>query len=164
MKIFRVLASLLIGLLALVFILGLSYEPYRCNLVTKVCESMLAAAMSGNPAAQLFLRERMPLIDQCIAHTPGKVELRLIRGAAQSLSGDYEGALTTYQETLLFDRRPEIYFDIGGALLKLRRTDEAIDAYATAIRFNPDLLPQISDPLLRSRVETRSATATIPVL
>lgn len=163
MRVFRIASSILVGFAALMAIDGLCIVPYRCNQITKVGETAVTAALSGNPSAQLFLRDQAPIFDRCIARQPENVELELLRGTTQSLFGDYEGALANYQRALRYDRRPEIYFDIGGAMLRLRRTEEAIDSYAIAVRFNPGLLGRISDPLIRSRVETRTASAQISI-
>lgn len=163
MRVFRIASAIVVGFAALTAIDTLCVVPYRCNQITKVGGTAVAAALSGNPSARLFLRDQAPSFDRCIARQPQNVELQLLRGTTQSLFGDYEGALATYQRALRYDRRPEIYFDIGGALMRLRRTEEAIDSYAIAVRFNPELLVRISDPLIRSRVETRTASAGISI-
>ncbi|HVT04823.1 MAG TPA: tetratricopeptide repeat protein [Thermoanaerobaculia bacterium] len=155
MKLFKILATIAIVATAVAAIDAFCYVPYRCNRLAKIGESIVAAAVAGNPAARLFLREQAAVFDRCIAHEPQSVELQLLRGTSQSIFGDYEGALATYQTALQYDQRPEIYFDMAGTLLKLQRTDEAFDSYAMAIRFNPDFLPRISNRETRLRVMSR---------
>jgi hypothetical protein len=54
--------------------------------------------------------------------------------------------------------RPEIYMARGDALIQLARVDEAVESYATAVRFDPAYLQQIAPGVLQDRIRARAAS------
>lgn len=79
----------------------------------------------------------------------------LLYGTNCELLGRNADAVEIYSRALEIDQRPEIYVHRGMILLQLGRVDDAVHDLATAARFNPDVLYDLSGDL-RERVAAAS--------
>jgi tetratricopeptide (TPR) repeat protein len=84
-------------------------------------------------------------------------ETQIDRAAAYMLLENYPAAIREYQQALRLDKRPEIYLNLGEALMATGQAEAAVQALTRAVLFDRVLLNQISDGLSRQRVETQLA-------
>ena len=74
----------------------------------------------------------------------GDIDYLMMRAANDRVLGNYEEARATYQEALRYDRRPELYYELGTTDLQLGRRDEGLDALYQAVLFSRNYLQSLS--------------------
>lgn len=147
----KVLAAL-VGIGALYALWANCWVPFECNLASKVLESAVQAAAHGDPLAHAFLRDNIDRFVEIEKRLPQDQALNISIGSAYSMLGDNESALAMYSKGLIYDQRPEIYFNMAAIYGREGLVDKAYNSYLYAARFNPDLAARISDEPLRIRV------------
>jgi tetratricopeptide (TPR) repeat protein len=112
--------------------------PWKCSHVKREVEALIE---------QLLELERPPLpvvarfrtlcqgIHHCIRQMPYDLDFRLEAAACAVLVGRTEEAIEQYRAALRIDRRPEIYLNLGNALYKAGRRQEAVAAFARLLSF-----------------------------
>lgn len=132
--------------------------PWRVNEAKKSVEKVaIALVRSGNArGAVTTVLRNLERIDSYIRLTPHDVELYMLRGAYLRLLGRTDEAIGTYRAALDYDRRPEIYFNLGIVLLESGNRIEAVEALVIAVRFGEDYLKLISDPFIREEVARKA--------
>ncbi len=142
----------LAGIVALYAIWANCWVPYECNLASKVLESAVLAASHGDPSAHAFLRDNIDRFVQIEKRLPQDQALNISIGTAYSMLGDNESALAMYAKGLIYDQRPEIYFNMAAIYSRQGLVDKAYNSYLYAARFNPGLARRIADEPLRIKV------------
>jgi tetratricopeptide (TPR) repeat protein len=102
----------------------------------------LAAARQGERARPLLLAN-LSVLREAERMDPADVALRVARGSVYFLLGRMEQAVSSYEDALRLEPRPEIYFNIGRAKLALGDRGAADTAFARAIRIDPRLAKEL---------------------
>jgi tetratricopeptide (TPR) repeat protein len=79
----------------------------------------------------------------------------MLIGANEEVLDRYEDAARSYRSAMLIEQRPEIHTALADALIQLGRTDEAVEHYAVAARFNPAMLDFAPSEEVRRRAAER---------
>lgn len=121
--------------------------PYRCNLTTRKATRRLLFAISlpdKSLRAARLARINVDELEPCVAASPANIP------AAMDLAGSYRSlgmlakAASTYQTALSYDRRPELYFNLGQTLLAMGQKQAGIQNLITACLYDPVYYDEIS--------------------
>lgn len=130
--------------------------PYRANLTlaTIMQRTMNALNVDAIAAAPVA---RTNLHDLAEIRTPERLnpDWYLLYGANCEILGQKSEAAGVYSRALEIDQRPEIYVHRGMIMLQLGKMDAAVNDLATAARFNPYVVFDLSGDL-RERVAAAS--------
>jgi tetratricopeptide (TPR) repeat protein len=127
--------------------------PFLCNRQVRVVQRRTQAAMDyAAVRAAVIARENIERMNRVIGGCSTDVNAQLLFAANAKLIGDTQGQFEHLDAALKIDQRPELYYDRGMASLALGRVDAAVKDLATAARFNPTLIEDLSGEL-RTRVE-----------
>ena len=86
------------------------------------------------------LAEAMAQVDLLLAREPRNPGYRGLKAVVLARTGDYEGAIETYQSLLKeLSDQPKAWMSYGHALKTIGRTDDAISAYRKSITLLPSL-------------------------
>jgi hypothetical protein len=97
-------------------------------------------------------RRNLDVLEPCMRVTCRDVSLDMIAAANLRLLGRDSDAIAMYRHALSLDRRPEIYLNLASSELVLGNRSAARDDTMRATMFNPWLIAQIDDGLLRRDV------------
>jgi O-antigen ligase len=127
--------------------------PYRANLALATITQRTLNAPNVDPIAAAPVA-RTNLRDLAEIRTPERLNPTwyLLYGSNCEILGRKVEAADIYSRALEIDQRPEIYVNRGMILLQLGRVDDAVKDLATAARFKPDTVFDLSGEL-RQRVE-----------
>jgi tetratricopeptide (TPR) repeat protein len=134
-----------------------SYQPYACNAaMTEITGATragdhLRSDYSKFQRAQRNIERLQQLERQCRSD----VRLYILLAANESAAGRPEDAIEAYHKALTIDRRSEIYYGLAEQLVQLGRTDEAVEVFLTAARFNPNAMDWVPSPEIHRRVTER---------
>lgn len=131
----------------------LAVVPWSCNVTTKDMEAAMTEALRGNAQARAYLAANLPKAERCRNHVRHDQSLNVAVASAYSLTGRSTEALAVYEDALRYDRRPEIYFNIGGIYLRTGESEKAFENFLTAARFNRRLADRINGDAMKSRVK-----------
>ncbi|HEX3581334.1 MAG TPA: hypothetical protein VH087_06205, partial [Thermoanaerobaculia bacterium] len=145
--------------------LRFAYDPLVSEAKKLQIQNRTEEAMNlGEPFRSApVARENLSRIGQYLAKRPGDVDYLMMRAANQRVLGDYGDARASYQEALRYDRRPELYYELGSTDLQLGLRDEAVDALFQAALFSrtyldsltPDVVTDIKARLRREAPHLR---------
>ena len=123
-----------------------AYDPFVCeNKKLRIRSRTEEALGIGDPFRTApAVRSNLALIDECLPKRPGDVDYLMLRAANDRVLGNYEGARASYQQALRYDRRPELYAELGVTDLQMGRRDEALDALFQAVLFSRIYLDSLS--------------------
>jgi tetratricopeptide (TPR) repeat protein len=168
MKALRVLATIATLAGAAILILVLSIEPYQNNLMKHRIENeigkMFEMQQSATPSPAIAERTRANVerIQQALRLAPADVDLYMELAAEYRMLGRLDDAASSYRNALRYDRRPEIYRNLGEVDASLGDRDAAVDDFAHALAFAPseeDLIPNYLLPDVRRRAAVIVAAA-----
>ena len=131
------------------------YFPFQCNRVKKRAEAATSWAMdhSGSIQAALMARRVNAELIPCIEHCPAAVNTYMIAAANYAVLHRIPEAIVMYERALRYDRRPEIYFELGMAYLEVGQRDRAISALLVWRLFYARDTGVIFDPSVRAEVD-----------
>lgn len=157
----KVLLTMIVVAGAAALLIFLCYEPCQCNRQIKNTEEATKAALSVSDQFRVALiaRANLESIQSCLARNPSSVAARMIAAANYRLIGQPEQAAREYTKALEYDRRPELYLELGLTYLDLHRPDEAMAPLERAARFDSETLNEIPDPEIRRRIAARIGAA-----
>ncbi|HEX3110417.1 MAG TPA: O-antigen ligase family protein [Thermoanaerobaculia bacterium] len=89
-------------------------------------------------------RENLAKIGENLPKRPGDIDYLMLRAANDRVLGNYEDARDSYLEALRYDRRPELYAELGVTELQMGRRQEALDALYQAVLFSRVYLDSLS--------------------
>lgn len=149
----RVGATLVLAATALV-LFRLSFTPYRCNIKKKAIQQRTVMALGSPDLARASIQARRHLAEMasCLEQTPQDVDLYMIAAANYRLLNRQEEAIKMYENALKYDRRPEIYLQLGLTQLTAGKRAEAFHSLVTASEFDVYNIDRIPDPALRDQV------------
>jgi tetratricopeptide (TPR) repeat protein len=131
------------------------YGVYRCNIEARRAEREVIHLFSVNNeiTARIVARRTLDSMNGCIACVRTDVNQYMIRAAALRMLERPAEAATDYRRALRFDRRAELYLNLGQAELEAGRPDAAEDAFITAIYLTYSYIEDLPEPL-QSRVRS----------
>ncbi len=138
-------------------------EPWRCNSQEPQLQqrTLLAYDAASSSLRRVMLaRDTMERIDGCMRCNPTAVNQYMIAAANYRLLGDKQSAERYYETALRYERRPELFLNLGIVQLELGKRTEARANLLRARVFNQFLEYEIP-PELRDEVR-REANAIIP--
>jgi tetratricopeptide (TPR) repeat protein len=106
---------------------------------------------SGDPLhVAPIARANLVTLADCLQRRPGDVDFLMMRAANDRLLGNYADARSTYQEALRYDRRPELYYELGSVELQLGHRDEALETLYQAVLFSRTYLASLSPDVVEA--------------
>ena len=112
-------------------------------------ESAMRASDAFNSAP--IARENLAAIAGLLAKRRGDIDLLMMRAGNDRILGNFDDARAAYQEALRYERRPELYYELGCVDLQLGHRDEALEALYQAVLFSrtyfDGLSPDVVDAL-----------------
>ena len=158
----RVAASLLIVAGAAAALDCLCIKPYRCNLIEQRGEARTSAdweitLQTNHPwRAMVGARRSLDLITPCLDDCSANVGMLMLAGANYRILHRYDEAAEAYRRALRYDRRPEIYFNLGQTEVAAGQREQAVADLVMAGR-SGGYTNYIDDPLIQAEVERRLA-------
>jgi len=156
-RIARRLAVVLVVIAGMAAIWVFCIQPYECNRIKRRATAITEAVYQrdGTLEAKVMARRNLAVMDPCMRVTCRDVSLDMIAAANLRALGRNEDAAVMYRHALTLDRRPEIYLNLASSELALGDRNAARDDMLRATMFNPWLIGQIDDGLLRQEVVKR---------
>lgn len=146
MKAIRAFLLITIAAIALAALQRCVVVPYRCNLderwTTKAVYEMERREDQRLRVVRLA-RENIRRLSPCLDHCPDDVGITMVAAASYRFLGDPETAASLYERALRYDRRPELYFNLGMALIEAGHVDRAVAPLSQACVYDPKLLDAI---------------------
>jgi tetratricopeptide (TPR) repeat protein len=105
----------------------------------------MSVEASGRTPPPSLLPAHLELLRRAAALDPSEIGIPLARGSQFFLFGSPSSAISAYREALAIEPRPEIYLDLGRALLAAGQAEEARRDFALALKLNPTLVGQIPE-------------------
>ena len=147
MKVARILTLAAVWL-ATIYALVILEHTWKCNLVQREVESStlrIAAALPDNPGVSRIARRNLELLGECRVFCTTSVDWYMASAANERLLGRNADAVLKYERALAYDRRPEIYLNLGLAQLAAGQQAEGVRTLVLACIYNPEYLDEISD-------------------
>lgn len=156
MKSLRILAVTVAGLLASWGIYRLAWIPFRCNLDLQqaLLQTEYAARSSDGYNATVAARANLGILLPCAQLCPWDVRARFIAAWNLRILGRHGHAIELYEQALKYDRRPEIYVELGNAQMEAGHEEAAFRSLLQAGRFDRFSLTRVDRADVRARVET----------
>jgi tetratricopeptide (TPR) repeat protein len=130
--------------------------PCHCDVIINAVKQrtlrMLAHPGSGSGS---LARTNLSKLESCLKDAPAIVQNYMVAAANARILENNALAATLYEAALRYDRRPEIYFNLGLVQLDLRRTEEALRNLELACACNADLVGEIPYSDIRNVIAAR---------
>jgi tetratricopeptide (TPR) repeat protein len=154
MRVLRWLAACVVAALAGYAVYGLAWRPFRCNVVTKRVQTMAEDIFELPTTMTVVMEARQGIAEmqRCIASCPTDVDAYMTVAAHDRVIGRLQHAAAMYSEALKYDRRPELFFNLGIVEYELNQSDAALGALTKACTFSIEYADDIPDPNLRQAV------------
>ncbi|MEO8381359.1 MAG: hypothetical protein ABI779_16995 [Acidobacteriota bacterium] len=133
------------------------YNPLACNaaITDLTRRTALITDSPGDYQRIARARRNIEALHELRAMCPMDVRVPMLLAANEEALGRLDDAVRSYRDALNTGPRPEIQAALGDALIQLGRTEEAVEQYVTAARFNPNMLELLPSEEVRRRVEER---------
>lgn len=136
--------SAIVVLAGLLAIYHTAVVPLRCNRENKRLEDATIRTMSQRgAAAAVSARENVDAVLRSIRACPREPNFYMIAAANYRILRRHDEAASMYEATLLLERRPEIYFQLGLTRVEMGMNIEAVENFTRACRFVPTLIEQV---------------------
>src|SRR5262245_46389620 len=140
-KLIKVAGAIVIGLAALFAVRRLAYLPWRADVERKSLERITLALWERKPVfAVVKARQNVVAARAYLDHGIHNSGLYMAAAANYRLFDDFGHAEEMYRSALRYDRRPELYFNLGLMQIDLGRREEGIQTLIRAGLFNPYLI------------------------
>jgi len=138
----------------------IALQPWQCNLTEKEIQTRTSLTYDNVADPMQTSRnahENLAALEPCLDAAPHNIALYMLAAANQRLIGREADAATMYRRALQYDRRPELYYNLGVVELQLHQRDAAIADLLTAVSFSRaylhdlpvDVQAEVSDALRR---------------
>ncbi|HEX3069801.1 MAG TPA: O-antigen ligase family protein [Thermoanaerobaculia bacterium] len=117
----------------------IALQPWQCNLSEKVIQartSLTYDSVTDPIQASHNAHENLAALEPCLEAAPQDIALYMLAAANDRLIGRDADAATMYRRALQYDRRPELYYNLGVVELQLHQRDAAIADLLTAVSFS----------------------------
>ena len=131
--------------------------PWRCNAIRKsgAARTQYAFEHAATPEGRIRARNNVDLLLSCIRPSCRDVSLDMLIAANYRILGQEQEAISYYRDALRLDRRPEIYLNLAATEIAAGNRDAAREDLVRATLFNPWMITEIDDGLLRQEVVQR---------
>src|ERR1051325_2120365 len=129
-------------------------EPVACSRLELPLVDATNRAMETNNAP--LARDTLERASRALRRCPSNIQLRMIAAANLRQLGRPADAIAMYEHALRFDRRPEIYMNIGQSRVENGNRARAVDDFVRAVVFAPGMIEEVT-PDLRDEVYARAA-------
>lgn len=155
MKVLRHIASGVIVAIAVYAVIRTCVVPLRCSVSQQRLENFISSEFDSPSTTRIAAVSRgsLSLIDDCLCGGPDNAAILMLKAALLRMLQRPSDAERAYVESLRFDRRPEIYLELGVTQLESGNRNAAIASLTRAAAFDPRLLAQIPDLEARRQVE-----------
>ena len=135
-----------------------AWVPHRCSVeITELARRTDGAVKTASDYERTVrARRNVSELARLRESAPNDVRVPMLIAANQLLIGLRGEAVLSYDDALRVDPRPEIYMARGDALVQLGRVDDAVESYATAVRFDPRFLDLVAPGILQDRIKARA--------
>jgi len=110
--------------------------PFQLVSTAAVCLLVLLAGVTHWQAG--FWRDDITIFSRAVSVTKDNAVAHQNLGAALELKGELQQAVEHYRASASIEKSAEIYFNLGSALLKQEKADEAITAFFEGLKLSPD--------------------------
>jgi tetratricopeptide (TPR) repeat protein len=147
MKALRIVVVIFVLVAAIVSVRQYCVLPYLCNLTTKRVMT-LTERLRGKPdyVVLVGVRDNLDSLRSCEDCFATNIGYLMVKAANEGALQDYAAAEATYRKALSYDRRPELYLNLGLTQLNLGRTAEGTQSLLTACRFSFAMIVDIPEP------------------
>jgi O-antigen ligase len=124
----------------------IALRPWQCNVAEKEIQtrtSLTYDSVSDPIVASRNAHENLAALEPCLDAAPNDVALYMLAAANDRLIGRDADAATMYRRALHYDRRPELYYNLGVVELQLHQRDAAIADLLTAASFSRTYLQDL---------------------
>ena len=143
----RYLVAVLVVVLGAYATYRLAWKPFLCNIDKAHAQIVLLSIFDLPPTLTVASNARRGIttMEQCIAACPTDVDLYMTLAGYEQVIGRSRDAIETYRNALAYDRRPEIFLNIGLLQLQMNQRDAAIASLTDACLFNINFVNEISN-------------------
>lgn len=147
MRLLKYAAAIAVIVLAGMAINQTVVEPCRCDAEKLKAQKRLYQIYSLPSSARVMLsaRQGVEQMERCARVSPLDVDMYMTLAGFQRVLGRSEEALVSYRTALRYDRRPEIFLNIGLIELDSGRLEAAIPPLVTACRFNVNFINEVPE-------------------
>lgn len=152
--------ALIVVVIATVFALqNWVVGPYECNLKVRRGTTRLLAAVAQPPGSYRAVRLARATIEDlqpCVEARPSDISADMVLAGSYRMIGELQRARETYEMALAYDRRPELYFNLGQVEVDAGNSQAGIQNFITACLYDPAYFDEISkeQPEVRDAVRT----------
>lgn len=135
----RLLSVAVVWLVAAAAAYEIAVPPWRCNGIEPGVkrQTLLASNSAGGSRVANLARTNLALLGPCCRTTPPPISQSMLLGANYRFLGRPESAVDIYLHLLQFDRRPEIYLNLGEAQIEAGHDQEGLQNLIVATIYNP---------------------------
>ena len=127
------------------------------NVKSLAKEATIRAVQQEPVRSARTARATMDRLSLCRKLCSSDVAILMIIAANQGLLGENQLSAESYQRALQYDRRPELYLNLGLVMLDMHQREEARQVLTKAVAFAPEMAEEISDPQLKAEVQKAAA-------
>ena len=144
----NILASLAISACAPVLLWRYVVVPYDCNIRLKragdAMQATLSSARDKMRAAELA-RATIHILQPCVQAYPDNIGAQMVLAASYRELGRHREAASAYETALRYDRRPELYLNLGQTQIAIGDSNAALQNLVLACVYNPAYLDDIGE-------------------
>ncbi len=155
-----VAAVIVVVIGAALLIRRIALQRWQCNLTEKEIQtrtSLTYDSVADPIQTSRNAHDNLAALEPCLDAAPNNIALYMLAAANQRLIGRDADAAAMYRRALRYDRRPELYYNLGVVELQLHQRDAAIADLLTAVSFSraylrdlpADVQAEVSDALRR---------------
>jgi hypothetical protein len=144
-KAVRWLATLVIWSAAIAGIAYVVVKPWGCNLIegeVQRATDRMTRMVVDQATLVPYARRNIARMTPCLACS-GDVNRAMVYAANLRFMGRQQEAIAVYRDALRYDRRPELYLNLGQTLLDVGDETEGMRTLITACKYDPDLVADI---------------------
>ncbi len=122
--------------------------PYHCNLRVKQATGRLQLAVSladKSMRALRLARINVEELSPCVDRSPSDIGAAMVLAGSHRVLGHDIEAVSLYQRALSYDRRPELYFNLGQTQLGIGDRKSGIQNLITACIYDPVYYDEIGE-------------------
>jgi tetratricopeptide (TPR) repeat protein len=142
----RILAAAIIVACASVLLWDSVVVPYRCNLRLRQQKSDIAQVFSmptNSVRAVQLARQTAENLQPCLSACAGNIDLLMVLAANDRAMDRNPQAIAIYETALRYERRPELYLNLGQTQLANGNPQAALENLTRACIYNPAYLDDI---------------------
>jgi tetratricopeptide (TPR) repeat protein len=154
-RLLKTIATLFIAAVGAFALYTLCWAPVVCSHVTRKTIASTNAALAAQSYRQaIYARNNLKIMQPCKSMcAPIPTDVAMIEAVNLRLLGRPKDAIAVYREALNWSQRPEIYVNLGHALVEAGDREGARAALLKAASFSPGMIDSIDDGELRRFVE-----------